>query len=39
MDSTEFMPEITSVDAQMVCDIRQTAKEAHERGLLAATKW
>ncbi|KAJ6601412.1 hypothetical protein DFH09DRAFT_970084 [Mycena vulgaris] len=37
MDS--YMPEITYVDAQMIADIRETAKEAHERGLLAATKW
>ncbi|KAJ7687403.1 hypothetical protein B0H17DRAFT_1070090 [Mycena rosella] len=35
----EYMPEITHVDAQMISDIRETAKEAHERGLLAATKW
>ncbi|KAJ7204443.1 hypothetical protein GGX14DRAFT_501200 [Mycena pura] len=27
------------VDAQMVSDIRHTAKAAHERGLLAATPW
>ncbi|KAJ6469558.1 hypothetical protein C8R47DRAFT_1179713 [Mycena vitilis] len=33
------MPEITYVDARMILDIRETAKEAHERGLLAATKW
>ncbi|KAF7347487.1 TPR-REGION domain-containing protein [Mycena venus] len=43
MAETEFnpgyLPEITYVDAQMVSDIRKTAKEAHERGLLAATKW
>ncbi|KAJ7103145.1 hypothetical protein B0H15DRAFT_811138 [Mycena belliarum] len=35
----DYMPEVTFVDAQMVFDIRETAKEAHERGLLAATKW
>ncbi|KAJ7508697.1 hypothetical protein B0H11DRAFT_2153102 [Mycena galericulata] len=36
MDDT---PEITYVDAQMVAELRQTAKEAHERGLLAAARW
>ncbi|KAK7063860.1 TPR-region domain-containing protein [Favolaschia claudopus] len=36
---SEDMPEITYVDAQMVSQIRQTAKEAHERGLLASAKW
>ncbi|KAJ7492225.1 hypothetical protein FB451DRAFT_522519 [Mycena latifolia] len=35
----DYMPEVTYVDARMVVDIRETAKEAHERGLLAATKW
>ncbi|KAF8204287.1 hypothetical protein K438DRAFT_1905448 [Mycena galopus ATCC 62051] len=33
------MAEIRDVDAQMLVDIRETAKEAHERGLLTATKW
>jgi hypothetical protein len=35
----EYGPEITYVDAQMIADIRETAKAAHDRGLLAATKW
>ncbi|KAJ7022056.1 hypothetical protein C8F04DRAFT_1049335 [Mycena alexandri] len=35
----DLLPECTFVDAQMVIEIRETAKEAHERGLLVATKW
>ncbi|KAJ7650735.1 cell division control protein 23 [Roridomyces roridus] len=38
MDS-EDMPDIQSVDAQMVSELRQTSKEAHERGLVAAARW
>lgn len=38
-DASEYMPEITYVDAHMISDLRETAKEAHERGLLTATKW
>ncbi|KAJ7269324.1 hypothetical protein B0H12DRAFT_1229476 [Mycena haematopus] len=33
------MAEITYVDAQMISDIRETAKQAHERSLFTATKW
>ncbi|KAJ7178737.1 hypothetical protein C8R43DRAFT_974279 [Mycena crocata] len=35
----ESTPEITHVDAKIIGELRQTAKEAHERGLLATTKW
>ncbi|KAJ6629450.1 hypothetical protein B0H10DRAFT_2208835 [Mycena sp. CBHHK59/15] len=35
----DFTEEITSVDLQMVSDIRETAKESAERGLTFATKW
>ncbi|KAF7337593.1 TPR-REGION domain-containing protein [Mycena sanguinolenta] len=37
--SSQPMSEITYVDVQMISDIRKTTKEAHERGLLTATKW
>ncbi|KAJ6520235.1 hypothetical protein C8R45DRAFT_53979 [Mycena sanguinolenta] len=37
--SSQLTSEITYVDVQMISDIRKTAKEAHDRGLLTATKW